>query len=47
MAITKKQRHDVEMLIYKVMDTLDPTEQNSAWYNSINSSNKNSLLNSK
>lgn len=32
MAITKKQRHDVEMLIYKVMDTLDPTEQNSAWY---------------
>lgn len=32
MAITKKQRKEVEMLIYKVMDTLDPTEQNSNWY---------------
>ena len=32
MAITKKQRKDVEMMIYKVMDLLDPTEQNSNWY---------------
>lgn len=32
MAITKKQRKEAEMLIYKVMDTLDPTEQNSNWY---------------
>lgn len=32
MSITKKQRKDVEMMIYKVMDILDPTEQNSNWY---------------
>lgn len=30
--ITPKQRKEVEMLIYKIMDTVDPTEQNSAWY---------------
>lgn len=32
MAISKKQRKEAEMAIYKVMDTLDPTEQNSNWY---------------
>lgn len=32
MAISKKQRKEVEMLIYKVMDTLDPTEANSEWF---------------
>lgn len=25
-------RKEVELLIYKVLDTLDPTEQNSGWY---------------
>lgn len=32
MAITKKQRKEAEMMIYKVMDILDPTQQNSNWY---------------
>lgn len=32
MAITSKQRKEVELLIYKVMDILDPTEQNKTWY---------------
>lgn len=32
MAFTKKTREQVELLIYKIMDTLDPTEQNSNWY---------------
>ena len=27
-----KQRSEVELLIYKVLDILDPTEQNSNWY---------------
>lgn len=28
----KKARKEVENLIYKTMDTLDPTESNSSWY---------------
>ena len=32
MSITKKQRKEVEMIVYKLMDILDPTEQNSNWY---------------
>lgn len=32
MPITSKQRKEVETKIYKIMDTLDPTEQNSNWY---------------
>ena len=27
-----KARREVETLIYKTMDILDPTELNSAWY---------------
>ena len=32
MAMTKKDRKEVESLICKVLDTLDPTEQNSNFY---------------
>ena len=33
--ITKKQREDAEMLIYKVLDTVDPSQTNSDYYKNI------------